>query len=36
MIHGFIGMFPAIDKGRQTVGQASDALKSAFAVQVAA
>jgi acetyl esterase len=36
MIHGFFGMFPAIDKGKLAVGQASEALKSAFnKVQVA-
>jgi acetyl esterase len=35
MIHGFFAMFPAIDKGRQAVGEASDALRSAFAVELA-
>jgi acetyl esterase len=35
MIHGFFGMFTAIDKGRQAVGEASDALRTAFAVPLA-
>lgn len=30
MIHGFFGMFTALDKSRQAIGQASDALKAAF------
>jgi acetyl esterase len=33
MIHGFFGMFPMIDKGKDAVRQASDALASAFALQ---
>ena len=35
-MHGFFGMFIAIDKGKLAVGQASEALKLAFIkVQVA-
>jgi acetyl esterase len=35
MIHGFFAMFTAINKGRQAVGEASDALRTAFAVPLA-
>jgi acetyl esterase len=35
MIHGFFGMFPMIDKGKQAVQQASEALQHAFALQPA-
>lgn len=35
MIHGFFGMFPMIDKGKEAVRQASAALASAFALQPA-
>jgi acetyl esterase len=35
MIHGFFGMFPVIDKGKDAVRQASAALSSAFALQPA-
>ncbi|HEX8968047.1 MAG TPA: alpha/beta hydrolase [Chloroflexota bacterium] len=35
MIHGFFGMFPTIDRGRDAVRQASDALANAFAPQPA-
>jgi acetyl esterase len=35
MIHGFFGMFPMIDKGKDAIRQASQALASAFALQPA-
>jgi hypothetical protein len=35
MIHGFFGMFPMIDKGKDAVRHASAALNSAFALQPA-
>jgi acetyl esterase len=35
MIHGFFANFPAMDKGRQAVQQAAEALTAAFALQPA-
>jgi acetyl esterase len=35
MIHGFFGMFPVIDKGKQAVRESADALMAAFALQPA-
>ena len=35
MIHGFFGMSAAVDKGKQAIAEASQALKQAFAASVA-
>jgi hypothetical protein len=34
-IHGFVGMFRAIDKGKEAIGQSAQTLAAAFAFQFA-